>query len=191
MFEDLVKQKERELIENNFLDLRKNIDDKDYNEKIKNYCEKFHFDYNEVKNKILNDDIIASFFIKEPSRQNFTEKLAASLLKITTLPQQGKNSIRFTSTGEITSKKSTNVSKSADFYFNNTYYTQKYTRDNGGAQDNQYNDVVDFLIKGSIKNKVGAIVDGPYWDVHRNKLKNYFKDNPNVSIHSMDDFIME
>lgn len=187
MFEVLVKEEEKRLLNENLKDFRANIENKDFTFKIKSYCDKFGFNFDEVKQEAKTNDLVASFFIKDPARQNFTEKLVSKLLNTAILPQQGKNCIRFTENGEITNKKTTNVSKSADFYINDTYFTQKYTRGEGGAQDNQYNDVVDFLIKGSIKHKVGAIIDGSYWDSHREELKNYFKDNSNVSIYSMDD----
>ena len=77
----------------------------------------------------------------------------------------------------------------ADFLIGNTYITQKYTRSAGGAQDNQYADVVDFLSKGSKKHNVAAIVDGPYWDnSKRQELKIFFSDN-NVQVLSMDDIL--
>ena len=65
------------------------------------------------------------------------------------------------------------------------YATQKYTSEAGGAQDNQKNDVIDFLKRGSIKHKVAAIVDGAYWDRQREILKEEFKNNPNVLITSV------
>lgn len=189
MFEDLVYKREQELIQQNLMDVRNNIDNSDYELKITNYCDKFGFDVNEVKKQILSNDLVASFFAKDPAKQNFTEKLVGELLNTKVLPQQGKNCIRFTDKGDVVSSKSINVSKSADFLINNTYITQKYTRGSGGAQDNQYNDVIDFLIKGSIKHKVAAIVDGTFWESHRDNLKNYFKDNQNVNIYSMDDVL--
>lgn len=63
--------------------------------------------------------------------------------------------------------------------------TQKYTMEAGGAQDNQRNDVIDFLRRGSIAHKVGAILDGDYWDKERNTLRALFQNNPNVWITSM------
>lgn len=188
-FENLVKQREQELISNNLIDLRKNIDNSDYSFKISNYCEKFHFNIKEIKEQILTNNVVASFFIKDPFKQNFVEKLVAQLLKTTTLPQQGKNCIRFTKSGDICSKKAPDTTKSVDFCINNIYITQKYTRNAGGMQDNQYKDVVDFLIKGSLKNKVAAILDGDYWDDKRNELKIYFSNNSNVSILSMNDIL--
>ena len=64
-----------------------------------------------------------------------------------------------------------------------TYITQKYTRGNGGAQDNQYRDVIQFLTYGSKQHKVAAYVDGSYYtDEKRSELKRIFADNPNVQI---------
>jgi len=191
MFETLVEEKEKELIKNNLEDLRNNISDSDYQYKIDKYCEKFNFKKEEVIEQIKENDIVASFFMKDPLRQNFIEKMVAELLNTNTLPQAGKNSIRFNSKGELGHLKTPNTSKAADFYINNTYITQKYTRGFGGAQDNQYNDVVDFLLKGSQQYKVGAILDGSYWEEKRKELKDFFQDNENVSIYSMDDFLLK
>lgn len=191
MFETLVEEKEKELIKNNLEDLRNNISNSDYQYKIDKYCEKFNFKKEEVIEQIKENDIVASFFMKDPLRQNFIEKMVAELLNTNILPQAGKNSIRFNSKGELGHLKTPNTSKAADFYINNTYITQKYTRGFGGAQDNQYNDVVDFLLKGSQQHKVGAILDGSYWEEKRKELENFFKDNENVSIYSMDDFLLK
>ena len=159
--------------------------------KIYNHIEKFDglFTYEDIVEQIKSNDVVASMFCKDPSKQNISEKMAEKILGISKLPASGARSIRFTSSGDLTGVKSTDVSKSADFLFNGIYFTQKYTTENGGAQDNQYNDVVDFLVKGSINNKVGAMVDGKYWDKKRALLKEHFKDNPNVVVVSIDDLI--
>lgn len=191
MFETLVEKKEKELIKNNLEDLRNNILDSDYQYKIDKYCEKFNFKKEEVIEQIKENDIVASFFMKDPLKQNFIEKMVAELLNTNILPQAGKNSVRFNSKGELGHLKTPNTSKAADFYINNTYITQKYTRGFGGAQDNQYNDVVDFLLKGSQQYKVGAILDGSYWEEKRKELKSFFQDNENVSIYSINDFLLK
>jgi len=190
MFEDIVVKKEKELRAKNLNELRENLDSSDNTFKIQKYAEKFGFLAEEIKDRIKSDDLVASFFAKDPSKQNFTEHLVAELLNTKTMPQQGKNCIRFDENGDMCSVKKPNTSKSVDFHINNTYITQKYTRSAGGAQDNQYADVVDFLIKGSKKNKVAAIVDGSYWNEgKRDELKEYFKSNDNVQILSMDDIL--
>lgn len=72
-----------------------------------------------------------------------------------------------------------------DFIYKEYYATQKYTTGAGGAQDNQRNDVIDFLKRGSVKHKVAAIVDGDYWDKYRDIIKAEFINNPNVLITSI------
>lgn len=186
-----VFNREKQLREENLKELRNNLNDTNVQFKIANYAEKYGFETEVIKERIKSDDLVASFFAKDPSKQNFTEKLVAELLNTKTLPQSGKNCVRFNNNnGDICSTKSANTSKSADFLIGNVYITQKYTRSAGGAQDNQYADVVDFLSKGSKKHNVAAIVDGPYWDnSKRQELKIFFSDNNNVQVLSMDDIL--
>lgn len=160
--------------------------------KINNHIKKFDglFTYEDIIEQIKSNDIVASMFCKDPSKQNISEKMVEKILGVPKLPASGAKSIRFTPNGELTGVKSIGTSKSADFLFDGIYFTQKYTTESGGSQDNQYNDVVDFLVKGSINNKVGAMVDGKYWDnKKRDALREYFKDNPNVVVVSVDDLV--
>mgnify|MGYP004629383833 CR=1 FL=1 len=189
-FIELVEKRKKEVRKENLKLVREEINNNWVQEKILSYCERQGDDFSkaEVEKQILDNDIVASFFAKDPSKQNITEKLVEEILKIEKLPAVGKNCVRFTQDGTITNKVGVDVSKSADFKDGEFYYTQKYTHEGGGAQDNQYNDVVDFLIKGSKKNKVGAILDGEYWENKRTELEEYFQANPNVRITSVDRF---
>lgn len=176
----------------NIAQVRKEINSIWVQEKIDNYLERFSdlFSKEEIIQQILNNDLTASFFAKDPSKQNVSEKECAKWIGAEKLPALGKNCIRFDSKGNIVSKKDVGVSKSADFLIDGVYFTQKYTGNNsGGAQDNQYEDVVTFLTNGSKCQRVGAIVDGFYWDCLKNKekLKEAFKDNSNVIILSADE----
>lgn len=81
-FEQLVREKERDLFIENLIDLRNNINKPNYFYKIKNYCDKYNFNIKEIQQKILIDDVIASFFIKNPFKQNFVENLISNLLGI-------------------------------------------------------------------------------------------------------------
>ena len=176
----------------NIIQVRKEINSLWVQEKIDNYLERFSglFSKEEVIQQILDNDLIASFFAKDPSKQNVSEKECAKWIGAEKLPALGKNCIRFDEEGNIVSKKDVGVSKSADFLVEGIYFTQKYTGENsGGAQDNQYEDVVTFLINGSKQHKVGAIVDGFYWDNLKNKvkIKEAFKNNSNVIILSADE----
>lgn len=176
----------------NIEEVRRDIDKAWVKEKINNHVAAFNglITEEEIKEGILNNIIIASKFCKDPGKQNISEKLAAQVLNLEKLPAMGKNAIRFDDDGNIVSSAAGHT-KSADFIYKEYYATQKYTDGNGGAQDNQRNDVIDFLKRGSIKNKVAAIVDGKYWDKWRNELKEQFKDNPNVLITSVTEITTE
>ncbi len=176
----------------NIDEIRNSLNEDWVKTKINNHIKKFDglFTYEDIIEQIKSNDIVASMFCKDPSKQNISEKMVEKILGVPKLPASGAKSIRFTPNGELTGAKSVGTSKSADFLFNGIYFTQKYTTESGGAQDNQYNDVVDFLVKGSINNKVGAMVDGKYWDnKKRDALREYFKDNPNVVVVSVDDLV--
>lgn len=144
----------------------------------------------EVREQILINDIVAAKFAKDPGRQNIGEVAVNNLLGAD--KKLSANQIRFDVNGKIVSGRACpGCSKSADYFLDDgIYYTQKFTTGSGGAQDLAYHDVVEFLEKGSIKYKVGAILDGTYWDNgKRESLKRYFADNSNVVIVSMDDII--
>lgn len=172
--------------------LRQEIDKPWVQEKIESYLNRFGdiFTKEEIISQIMSNDIVASFFAKDPAKQNLSEKECAKWIGVEKLPAFGKNCIRFDSEGNIISKKEVGASKSADFLVEGIYFTQKYTGENtGGAQDNQYEDVVTFLKNGSKKQKVGAIIDDAYWKDfgNRKKLAMAFADNSNVIILSADE----
>lgn len=166
---------------------------RDIIKKIDNFIERWDGMYTreEIIDAINTNDIIAALFAKDPAKQNISEKLCENYIGIKRAPQQGKNCIRFSDSGEIVSSKKDGGSKSVDFILpNEIYATQKYTGNNtGGAQDNQFDDVVMFLKYGSIHHKVAAIVDGWYWEENgeKERLKKMFENNSNVYIYSADD----
>ena len=185
-FTKLVEDKKKAARIANIAQVREEIDSAWVKEKIANHVAAFNgiMTEEEIREAILTNTIVASKFCKDPGRQNISEKLAEKVLGLKKLPASGKNCIRFNDAGEIVSA-STGNTKSADFYWNGCYATQKYTDGEGGAQDNQRNDVIDFLKRGSMKHKVAAIVDGAYWDKHRPQLMEEFANNPNVIITSV------
>lgn len=185
-FTEYVETKKKEARIANIEEVRREIDQPWVKEKITNHIAAFDgiMTEEEVREAILTNIVVASKFCKDPGKQNISEKLAAEVLGLKKLPASGRNSIRFNDSGDIVSTASGNT-KSADFKWNGCYTTQKYTDGEGGAQDNQRNDVIDFLKRGSINYKVAAIVDGPYWDKHRADLEREFANNPNVIITSV------
>lgn len=188
-FIDYVEKLKVEARKKNIQMVRKEIDTADVKKKINTFVKAWDglWTVDEVKDQILTNDIVAAKFAKDPSRQNIGETAVNNLLGED--KKLGTNQVRFDANGEMVSGPSqAGCSKSADYFFDEVYYTQKFTTGSGGAQDLAYHDVIEFLEKGSILYKVGAILDGTYWESgKRDSLKRYFANNPNVVIVSMDD----
>lgn len=181
-------------------------------EKIENYIERFGgiFTFDEVVDKIKNDQLVASMFCKDPAKQNFTEEWVADIIKLNKnvidfkiLPKGGSKSIRIGLDGNLIyggKVKVVESSKSVDYIFKNkkdmdkTYVcTQKFTRGRGGAQDNQLKDVTEFLKFGSrvLTDKLifVAILDGDYFcESKMNELRAIFSQYNNIKICSADAF---
>lgn len=186
IYSQLVKETRIKQFKRNTKEVVSLIGTKELDKKIETYLEKVPFtSKQEVENKIQNDELFAVFFTKDPLRQNIGEKVFCEYLNVKTLPQSGKNAIRFSVKGEIISSKELNCPKAADFHIGSYYIMQKYTgENNGGAQDNQYEDVVHFLTLGSTNHKVCACVDEWYWEQNgkRKELQKLFSNNKNVII---------
>jgi hypothetical protein len=167
----------------NLAKLRQQINQKWVSEKIINHLERnphLNLSINDVKSLIIKDDLIASFFAKEPGRQNISEKHILSSLKqiegIDNFKDADKlknhyivNNTLFIFNSDNEKPKDLPV-KSLDFHF--TYKgkivvgTQKYTQEAGGAQDNQYRDVQAFLnntLNMPENYIIIALLDGEYY----------------------------
>lgn len=191
-FIKLVEERKLQARLENIQEVRKDIHKSWVQDKIANHIDRFGgiFSKDEIEQQILDSDVVASLFAKDPSKQNITEKLVGEVLNIPKLPASGKSCIRFNEDGQIVHASSASHSKSADFIYDGYYATQKFTTEAGGAQDNQFYDVVDFLKKGSKTNKVAAIVDGLFWDSgRREQLINEFNGNENVLITSVQEIL--
>ena len=176
----------KEQIRKNTQQLRDNITDKGLRKKIKNWADKYDLSFEFVKHKVFTDDIFALYFVKDPGRQNFHENTAAEALKsfailydFKLLPKGGLNA-KVVNSGMLVSleesKQSTSNPKTIDFEWKiktNTgkiifcYASHKYTKDNGGSQDNQYKDLKNFM-ENARQNKSDnkmffAICDGQYY----------------------------
>ena len=164
------KELYKKQIQINVKEVLKDIDTNEMRLKISNWADKFGYNFEEIKDKVINDEIFRCVFAKEPSRQNIYQNIAAKIIEsvngiknFKVLPSGGKNAY-FIINGNIF--KGENLisknqdAKSIDFYF-------KYTKDEGGAQDNQYKDVQEFLKNArdtSLKNTIFlAICDGDYY----------------------------
>lgn len=91
-------------------------------EKINNYLDRYPeiVQKIEIEKQILSNDIVASFFAKDPNKQNISENLVSELLDAEKLPQSGKNSIHFDDNGNLCSTPK-NASKAVDFLISREY----------------------------------------------------------------------
>jgi hypothetical protein len=172
------------------------IDDGDYVLKIKNHAERYNRTTKEIRDKIMTDDMYAEIFAKDPGKQNIFEKLASQYISeldlvsdFVNLPNSAKI---FVVDGLVVNKRQNDV-KSVDFMFRvgekKIYASHKYIKANGGAQDNQYNDVRNYL-KNCKKIDGGdvyfiAICDGPYFANKIELLNNEFGSS-NIKVMTID-----
>ncbi|MDR3049154.1 MAG: hypothetical protein LBV16_04865 [Elusimicrobiota bacterium] len=154
---------------------------------VKTYSDRFDEPVEKVKGKILDDSLFANCFAKDPVRQTSHEKIAYEYLNkhikilnnFCKLPQSGKNAVYLTDNGMflkyfITNKR---IGKALDFHWKTKdkmfYASHKYTKDSGGAQDNQFNEQAALLRKfkeNSVHNEYLFIIcDGKYYT--ENKIK--------------------
>lgn len=156
-----------------------------------------------IKDKILAlDEFAISVFMKDPKKQNVYEKillkhLTDSGINAKKLPPSGKNAL-YCKNGRIKNiqkKDRPKELKSLDFEIkiNNKviYLVHKYTNEDGGAQDNQYNDVIHQLnnLDSNTTPNVWLCLDGPYYNKERIE---YLKSiNPNIKIVNRNNIIQE
>jgi hypothetical protein len=168
-------------IKRNLLDILNDLKTKSMQIKIASWADKFGYSHEEIEDKIKNDEIFRCVFAKDPAKQNLYQTLASTYIKsldavknFKILPSGGKDAIYLISGkkffGKDLENKSKNI-KSIDFQWNTGkfvfYASHKYTKETGGAQDNQYIDVQNFLrstIDCNEKNTIFiAICDGRYY----------------------------
>ena len=133
----------------------------------------------EIIKSVSNDLVAAAHFAKDPIKQNIYERIAADYISkiddITYFENLPNNKL-VVANGEVELKKrngkiTRSKAKSIDFSwtYNNKkiYASHKYTKEEGGAQDNQYQDLQNFIIEARENKDKGivfiAIADGPYY----------------------------
>ena len=161
---------------------------RNFEKKIRTYCEKYSLTRSAVIASILSDDIAASVFAKTASRQCTAERAQLRYMqyergvRVERLPGSGYNSLRLQG-GEIVKgnvARTTDSTKTFDAVSDNhhtiDYLYQKFTDGFGGAQDNQAMDAIRFLEAANEyvethndRIRFVAILDGIYyarhWDV--------------------------
>lgn len=163
--------------------------------KVENYIERFSLDISveDILVKIKKDYLYAATFAKDPGRQNIAEKVQLEEIgkycEVQQLPTKGKDAL-YINNGEISKIKSR--TKSIDAIINDTYCSLKYTKDGGGSQDNQRDDIYNTLdASKDCTENFAAIVDGEYWDKELPKLVAEYKNYQNIWIGTSDDWIKE
>lgn len=181
---DFEKEVSKRLKEN-ISDVREEIKNADMQYKIENYSKKYKIQKNYIEQLIIDDINFASNFAKDPGKQSIHEKISSEYLsnldiikdngRFIDLPTRGKEAKYVTSYG-VKNENLDDV-KSIDFQIEvldqKIYASCKHTKGEGGAQDNQYADVKNFVRVASDMIRRGycqenehfiCIVDGSYYD---------------------------
>lgn len=168
-------------IQENLKNVINDLETKNMKLKILNWADKFGYSFDEIRSKIINDEIFRCVFAKDPAKQNLYQNIASKYINsldiienFKVLPSGGKDAIYLTNgkilKGNLLKNQSKDI-KSIDFMWHSKGYTfyasHKYTEISGGAQDNQYKDVQDFLNHSRDCNEEKtiflAICDGDYY----------------------------
>ena len=153
-------------------------------QKLQNYAERHQHEFETILYKAKTDDIFAEQFAIDPIKQSIHEKTAAAHIK-KTLPlcfnfqNLPTNALYLHQLAPLPTESNFSHSKSIDFSWDyslgtsslNAYATHKFTDQEGGAQENQYNDLIRFIEEASPLHtpSLGFFVlcDGPYYLRHR------------------------
>ena len=168
--------------------------------RIQTFCDRFGFDETEVYKKINDDFMFACCFAKNATRMGFHEREAEKYLRmfpdliisLRALPASGKNAKYINQTGNIVTGKKPSEIKSLDFMWRagNTHIrcfaAHKFTREPGGSQDHQRNELIRLLQMfqncTDTNTALFAICDGPYYDTRTlSILRQHVREEPPYS----------
>lgn len=156
----------------------KTLQEPNIRKKIATYAWRFGYNEGEIREKIQNDEMFAAHFATDPKKQKLHEKVAATWLskipeveKFQTLPSSGKGSLYVAIDGEIRGGRGRAPGKSLDFRWTTKGKTcvasHKYTQQEGGAQDQQFNEMLELLkrFRDCVQTDyvLIVIVDGTYY----------------------------
>lgn len=150
--------------------------------RIRTFTKRFGFDETVVCQKIKDDFMFACHFAKNATKTGFHEKAAGDYLRrfphlirsFQSLSATGKNAKYIDPAGNIVTGRKPNGIKSLDFMWAagdthiRCFASHKFTREAGGAQDHQRDELIRLLqmFQLSTNEKVAffAICDGPYYN---------------------------
>lgn len=187
------------------------IIDDELDTKINNHVDRWEgiISRDDIVSELQTTKTVPTFLAKDPSRQNLTEGIAKEYLErfdeiseVEILPKSGQNSWSIINgvldrTNNFT-KAEKNGHKSIDFRITLSngkiiFAAHKYTKANGGAQDNQGNDLLAFVVSADQYPDNDylfvAIGDGEYYT--DNKVNGMRAKSDNVIVCSTDNFVSE
>jgi len=155
-----------------------------FKKKINNFCKRHGFCENDVIDIIKSEskagEIVRAFFAKDPKKQNIFEKMACEFIEAMGVDEFENlpNNELIVTNGAVMDRKTfkskggTAQAKTIDFkwkYKGATFYaSHKYTKESGGAQDNQYKDLQAFIKDANhttLDNTYFIVIaDGPYYN---------------------------
>jgi len=155
-------------------------EDENLQRKIKTFSSRFAFVESRVKAKIREDEMFRAFFAKDPGKQKIHENIAAAFIEkiptVSNFKQLAHDAFQLLG-GTVVPRKDvrkgggTSGAKSIDFSWETRgvkiFASHKYTKSSGGAQDNQYRDLQDFIREANQSNLRAtiflAVADGNYY----------------------------
>lgn len=150
--------------------------------KINNAAKRYMIDAEYIKGQIDKEELLAlAMFAKDPSKQKYHEKTAAEYIQnIQGIQEFKDNTGLYVSRGQVLDKEQAKraTAKTIDFFFKygrlDVYVSHKYTRESGGAQDNQYKDLQEFINESRDNTDPDvlfvAVADGEYYTGKDGKL---------------------
>lgn len=186
--------------------------------KIGTFASRFELAIDAVEQKIRTDEMFRAFFAKDPGKQKIHENIAAAFIagmpEVENFDQLAHDGLvviqgAVRSRKEVRTEGATARAKTVDFTWDTRgkkiYASHKYTKHSGGAQDNQYRDLQEFIREANESNLRDtyflAIADGDYYNStdtnsHTTKLQ-HLKDLANrrnvfaLSIEELETWLVE
>lgn len=211
------EQKFREAYADNVLRIAETLESGKIDRKIENFCELHGFSVDELRAEIVCNKFLAAVFAINPNKQNFYETAAAEYIAELSCVAGFKKlpgSALYIIGGKLLSRedakrvtrqnRSTRRDhKTVDFSWMcdgiQFYAAHKYTKQDGGAQGNQYHDLQTF-VRESVSNSDDnvhfiAIADGPFYQMQNGlagttrmeRLRALASDSDSVHVCSLDE----
>lgn len=162
------------------------LNDKGTGKKVANFAERFGYRETRIWNALNEDnELLVLAFAKDPAKQGIHQQIACEYISsfpfvsdMEQLPVNGDERVLYCCDGKVLKRKDVDDPKglkSIDFHWKyifkgkelNFYASHKYTFEDGGAQDNQFNDVLAFNFEAMKCNNQDvyffSITDGEYY----------------------------